>query len=294
MLRSARRPTTRLKSRETCRLAIWLCGGPPTKSGKATRLSPGKSALHQRKRSNALARDSENGIANRRYKRRQSRLAQPRWSIFGPYEMNLHGRSVPYAKQLMLIEIALHDPPILKRNLLEHHLAKAIYHRALHLRFSAAWIDNLTADVAANPDLVDRNGLAGNNRHFGNVGEVSLKTVVKRHPQRRAFGQSSLAPAGLFSDIPQHCLHPLRIVRRLLSPGARRAGLVLHFGFGGGLHHALSWFGKQVQTELHGVFAGGVRQFVEEGLHDETLRVGARRTQRTGLQADRKSVVWGK
>ncbi len=79
--------------------------------------------------------------------------------------------------------------------------------------------------------------------------------------------------------------------------GSLRQGALAPFGaFGDGLENAahaghivafVRLIAQQFQAEGHRVFAGSVREFVNERLHDEALGIGSRRTQGAGLQGQR-------
>src|SRR5690242_14735082 len=199
----------------------------------------------------------------------------------------------------MLVVVGLNNTATLQSNLLSHELTQPIDHCALHLRFGAAWIDDLATDVAACPKVFDLWCIVWRDGDFGHVCEVTLEAVVTCDTHRGSFREIALAPTRLLSNKLQDTAHALHIVS--LWPGTCGSGtrLVFDFGLSGFCDEFLPGLSEQVEPELEGVLTRCVGQLVNEGLHDECVNICARCSQRAGLQPQRHDrrvhgEVWNK
>ena len=178
-----------------------------------------------------------------------------------------HGRRLADADQRELVEVALHRAAVLDRDFLRHQFRESVDDRALHLISRHARVDDLPADIANHPHLVHAQGVVVAQRDLGDLREVAAMAVVARHAHGRGLGVLPLRPAGPLRDRAQHARHPLgaeTILRRLAA------------------RHR-----QQVEAELQRIFAGGVRQFIDERLIDPRDGVAARSAEGAGGHTQR-------
>src|SRR5215471_11704287 len=93
--------------------------------------------------------------------------------------------------------VALLHSAVLERDLLRHELAEAIDHGALAQAVSSTRIDNVAADIASDPDLVDLHLLVRADRDLRHFGEVARVAEMESHTHARALRQRALAPTRL-------------------------------------------------------------------------------------------------
>ena len=134
-------------------------------------------------------------------------------------------------------------------------------------------VDDLAADVARDPDLVDRDLAGTADRGLHHLGEVAEMAEVIGQPHAGAIRQGLLAPAGFLRHQIDHAAHPAGVEAGPLA----RAGRI----------GQQAWRAEDVVGELDRVDARGMRQFVEERLEREAEAVGARRAHRSGGRAQR-------
>ena len=107
-------------------------------------------------------------------------------------------------------------------------------------------------------------------RHLGDFGEVAAVAVLEADTHARCPSAAS-CPTRLLG----HQLHARRHARRRRSRPRRVSGA------------GYACVREQVEPELHRILPRRVRQFVDERLEHERVRVAARRAQRTGRHAER-------
>src|SRR5688572_18053474 len=232
-------------------------------------LGPAIPMLRQRQRAHAHAAGSEDGVCHGRQDRRQRRLAQPGRRVVGLQPVRLdHGRRLCGPQQRHLMQVGLCHLPALHRDLL-HQVADALDHTALYQVLGVHRVDDLAADVARHPHLVDLDPLVGAHRHFGHFREVAAVAVLESHTDSGTLGPRR-APVALLRHQLQHADHP-RGVEAVAAALRSRIRLV----------------GQQVEPELDRILAGRMGQLVKERLEHERVGVAARRPKRTGGHAER-------
>src|SRR5580658_7575653 len=167
--------------------------------------------------------------------------------------MNLNYRSLRHSQARMLMIIRLRHPSFPERDLL-HHLAQAIDDGALDLVFSRTRIDDLAANVTSDPNLINFHLLVRADGDLGDLGKITAMAEVKCDAKCGAFGKLPLAPARFLRRELNDVAHSSRIQSHRPRPTASRPWSGRHS------HSAL----EQVEPELHRVFAGGVREFIDK------------------------------
>src|SRR5881394_2765192 len=85
-------------------------------------LPPAEPLLHQRQRTDSLARGRKDCIADRRRNRRQRRFAETCGRIVGLQEMHFDiCWSIRHASERVLIEVALHSSSFIERDFCSHY-----------------------------------------------------------------------------------------------------------------------------------------------------------------------------
>src|SRR5581483_2516968 len=152
--------------------------------------------------------------------------------------------------------------------------AEPIEYCALGLVVGAGGVDDLPADIACRPDLVDLGGTIRCDARLDDLGEVAVVTVVEREPHARTARQLlATAPPGLLGNQLEDPTRPPGVKRRLRAAPTRRQR-----------YHARRTV--EVETEIERIAPRSMRQLVDEGLEGEGERVAARIAQRTGRDTE--------
>src|SRR5262249_20232491 len=175
-----------------------------------------------------------------------------------------------HAGWLVLVEVALYCPTRLEGDLPPHHVAHSFHDRPLSLVDSPAWIDDLAADIADDPHLVDGDAAVRIYRDLGDVGEVTAVAVLEGHAHGRALRELPPTPPRSVAHRFKHASHPCGL--KAVPPIARR-------------RHGLSF--EQIEPELQWVLADRQRDLVEERLEYERERVASRRAHGAGRGSER-------
>ena len=100
------------------------------------------------------------------------------------WEIDLWGRlRQSYRREIVIV--ALHHPASINGDLVRHQLTQPVDDRSLYLAHSATRVDNLAANVAGDPHLLDFHFLGDDvDAYLGNLGEVASAAEVERqaHP----------------------------------------------------------------------------------------------------------------
>src|SRR6185437_4680881 len=149
--------------------------------------------------------------------------AESGWGVVGDAEVHLDGRRLPHAQQAEGVEIPLHHPAALDGDRLVKRGAESVEYCALCLIVGARGVDDLPADIACCPDLVDLGGTIRRNACLDDFGKVTVMAVVEGEPHAgTAWQLLTVAPRGLLGDQLQHPPRPPGIKRRLRTTPARR------------------------------------------------------------------------
>src|SRR5580658_8829392 len=108
--------------------------------------------------------------------------------------MHLDRRRLTHAQGELAVEIALHHTSVLDGKPLTQCLADAVKSGPLRLIFGVQRVDNLAADVARDPDLVDRDLATAADRSLDDLREVSEVTKVIRQSHPSTLRQRLLTP----------------------------------------------------------------------------------------------------
>ena len=130
------------------------------------------------------------------------------------------------------------------RDRLAERRAQAVERRALHLVLGAARIDDLAADVADDPDMIELDVAGGRDGRLHHLGEIAEVAEVEGDALAGALRQGvALRPARNLGDAPQHIAHAagVEIAQRIRLA----AGIDQHLRLA-----------EQRETELHRVRAG--------------------------------------
>src|SRR5712664_3107918 len=248
-------------------------------------LGPGEAVFGEREGADALAGDGEDGVADGGENGRESGFAEAGGGVVGLQEMDFDFRGdLVHADRGIFVEVALDGAAAVDGDLVGHDVAQAFDDRAADLVFGAAGIDDLAADVASYPNFIYFYFAVGVDAEFDDFGEVSTVSELEGDAHGGVFGQLAGAPAGFFGDEFEDAAHAggVEIGFRRIGRGrcGRNAGRV-----------------EEIQTELDGIFSGGVRQLVGEGLEDPREGVAARGAHGVGGNAERherraKEKVW--
>src|SRR6266478_8959938 len=119
--------------------------------------------------------------------------------------------SLRQAHRRVLVEIALHGAATIDGDLVAHQVAEPFDHRALYFVERAAGIDDLAANVAGDPHLVDANLVTGREMDFGDFREVPAVAEMESHAHGGVFRKLARTPAGFFGDEFEHTTHPLGV-----------------------------------------------------------------------------------
>jgi len=157
-----------------------------------------------------------------------------------------------------------------------HDVAEAFDGCAADLIVGSAGIDDVAADVAGDPDFVDFDGVGGVEAEFDDFGEITTMRKLKGDASAGSRGQRGGAPGGFFGDEFEDAGHARGIEVDRIGI-RRRCGLCGLYLRGG----------KKFEAELHGIFPGGVGEFIEEGLKDPAEGVAARGAHGEGGNAER-------
>src|SRR5271166_5641180 len=103
----------------------------------------------------ALARGGEDGVAKGWNDGWKSRLAETGRLMVGRDKMHVDRRRLIHAQRFHGVEIRLHDAAAIDRDRLAERGAEPVESRALCLILGAAGIDDLAADVANDPDMIE-------------------------------------------------------------------------------------------------------------------------------------------
>src|SRR5260370_42178955 len=108
--------------------------------------------------------------------------------------MNLDGRRLVHAQDLVVMEVALLDAPILEGDLAIERRRDAEHDRALDLRLNGVGIDRDAAIDRAD-DPVDANNSVPRHLDFGNLRHVVAKTNWRETPRPKPCGNGCPQPA---------------------------------------------------------------------------------------------------
>src|SRR6266446_2374901 len=148
--------------------------------------------------------------------------------------MNLDGRRLVHAQDLIIMEVALLDAPILEGDLAIERRRDAEHDRALDLRLDGVGIDrNAAIDRADDP--VDANRSVPRHLDFGNLRHVGRKNELEGDAAPKTLRQW-LSPAGLFGGKLEDGLGTGRLVKQSPPIGdrilLRRGRQLVHEAFG--------------------------------------------------------------
>src|SRR5579864_1778856 len=188
------------------------------------------------------------------------------------------GRYLIHTYRRILVEIVLHGAPAFDGDFVTHQVAEPFDHRALHFIQRTRGIDDLAADVASHPNFVHFKAIVGCDANFRDLRKISAMAEVERYAHGGIFRQCASTPAGFFRDEFQYAAHALGIKQK-----CRRSRLTAR----GRWCAVESRICEQRQPELHGIDTRGVREFIDERLHDERDPIAARSAHRAGWHTKR-------
>lgn len=148
--------------------------------------------LGQWQRSYSFAGGRKYGVAHRRQNRRQWGLAKSRGGVCRPEETYLDlARRLGHPHWQEFIQVALHRPSSVYRDLVAHELAQSIDDCALNLVDGVGRINDLTPDITGRPDLVDPYFVGPIDTDLRNFGEISEMAEVASDAHGRTLSQFS-------------------------------------------------------------------------------------------------------
>ena len=171
-------------------------------------------------------------------------------------------RRLRHAQRRIFVEIALDGAAAIDGDFAGHELAQTVNDGALDLIEGVAGIDDLATNVTGDPDFVDLQLIAGSDADLGDFCEMPQMAVVERDAEPGAFPQGTRAPTGFFPYELENAAHALGV------EGAAR-------GRWSCVGRVQRRDVEEREAEIERVFAGGVREFINERLHDEGESVAA-------------------
>src|SRR3989442_12736644 len=145
-------------------------------------LRPTEAVFGQRQRANSIAGGSKNGVADGGQNRRKSRLAQPRGRIVRLQKMHFNfRRDLRHAHRRVRVEVALDRAPSVDCYLVSHDVTHSFDDCALRLIDGIARIDDLVADVARHPYLIDLHPAFRVNANLGHLCKITAMREMEPH-----------------------------------------------------------------------------------------------------------------
>src|SRR6266850_1506694 len=184
------------------------------------------------------------------------------------------GRDLIHSHRRVLVEVALDRAARVDRNFVVHHRAQAFDDAAADLIFGVDRIDDLAADIAGRPDLVDLQFIVLTYAELDHFREITPMRELESDAHAGVLGESALAPSGLFRDKLEDALHARSVEIHVAGIGRGR--------FAGDARS-----GEKIQAELDGIFTRGVSELVSEGLKNPGVGVAAGSAQSVGGDAER-------
>jgi len=130
-------------------------------------------------RAHALSRRSKDRVAQGRNRGRQWRFAQPRRRVFRGQEMNIDRCRLRHPEQWECVVVGFHDPAVFDSDFLIQGFSEAVDDAALHHVDCSAGVDDMAADVADCPDLIDFHLSVAGNGGFCDLGKIAEMAVVE-------------------------------------------------------------------------------------------------------------------